>query len=251
VSLNNSSNNYNNYQPNELAQQTQKVFYSINGVQNTPDHQFDQLVVYKGRLAKRVNITTEKVRLSARSAYPQPIESKVSGELVGFTVATNSPDMRITCTIFDADGDPDNIVDASIKEVTYLGYGMSYGEAVETISTGLGDVSVDKTGNPHPIKPYVLRYKDTFTDPSTTYLDNEGTPDDRWYVLDYAPVIKEAFSRLFFNITNEHTEQRMIHYLTFRRIDYIQQSESRSPINDPYAIPVDDSVFQVPGEADD
>lgn len=219
----------------------------VNAPQTQTD-QFDQIIVYKGRLAKRVNNTAEKIKLAATSEYPQPIESKVGGELVGFTVATNNPEMKVTCFIYDGEGDVDTIVDSTIKEVTYLGYGMTHGEAIETDGMGL---SVDKTGSPHPIKPYVLRYKSTRSSLALTYAEAEGLPEDEWYVLDYAPVIKEAYSRLFFNITNKFTEQRMIHFLTFRRIDYIPQNELRSSISDTSQIPVDDSVFQMPGDIED
>ena len=233
------STNFNN----SVAEQGGRAIDVLGNVQN----EFDQLVIYKGRLAKRVNITTGSITLAARSAYPQPVESKVNGEIIGFTVSTNEPDMKVLCIIYDGEGDSDTIIDSTIKEVTYLGYGMTYGEAVEVDGTG---ISVDKTGTPHPINPYVLRYKDTFDNLMSTYDSVKGSAADKHYVLDYAPVIKEAYSRLFFTVSNESSQERMIHKLSFRRIDYLDKSEIKSSITDPYQIPVDNSVFDVPGEQD-
>jgi hypothetical protein len=179
---------------------------------------FESDLIYQGRKAKRVNFTTNKITLSANSSFYNPINFEEYGELISFTVAVNDPGMKVICFIYDQDGAAEEINNRTMREVAVLGRGMTIAEAEEVLPIG---VARDINGMRHPVRPWISRYKHTFSNPLSTYEEVKGTDNDKWIVLEYTPEIRETYSRIYFTLQNPLPESRIIHHMTISRIVFI------------------------------
>ena len=180
---------------------------------------FVEDVRYQGRKAKRVNIETNKINIAAHSSYDYPIDSAESGVLIAFTVAVNDPSIAVECIMYGDDNSEDIINNRTMREVAMLGRGLTLGEA-EALDPD--STSLDKGGRPHAARPYLARYKNTFTGTETNYDLLKGTENDKWIVLEYAPTLPQQYSRIYFNIRNDReTGDRLIHHLFVSRIRFI------------------------------
>jgi hypothetical protein len=179
---------------------------------------FESNLIYQGRKAKRVNFTTNKITLAPRTYFYNPINFEEEGELISFTVAVNDPGMKVICFLYDQDGTAEEIVNRSMREVSFLGRGFTLAEAEEVLPI---EVSIDKSGKRHPVRPWLSRYKNTFSQPNQLYNDVKGTENDKWIVLEYTPEIRETYSRIYFTVQNPLNESRMIHHMTISRIVFI------------------------------
>ena len=91
-------------------------------------------------------------------------------------------------------------------------------------------VSVDQRGERHPVFPYILRFKSTYTDITKTYSEVAGSAADKQIVLDYAPDFKIPYSSIYFNVQNtSRTEPAIIHHMVLTRIVYIDIYEELTP----------------------
>lgn len=179
---------------------------------------FESDLIYQGRRAKRVNFTTNKITLSPNTSFYNPINFEEYGELISFTVAVNDPGMKVVCFIYDQDGSPEEINNRTMREVAILGRGMTLAEAEELLPT---NIARDINGMRHPVRPWLSRYKHTFSDPMSLYDEVKGTEDDKWIVLEYTPEIRETYSRIYFTVQNPLNEPRIIHHMTISRIVFI------------------------------
>lgn len=178
---------------------------------------------FQGRLARRVDIQTNRINVNAHSRWDYEIDIAEQGVLIGFSIAVNDPLLAVDCSVFSSDGSETIVTTQTMREQVILGRGMTLGEAEATRPDG---TSLDKRGTPHSIKPYVSRYKHTFTGEETDYEKIKGTEDDRWIVLEYAPVIRENYHRIFLSVRNTNeTGNRMIHYLSLSRIRFVDTKD--------------------------
>ena len=180
---------------------------------------------YKGRKAKRINVTTERVSLAPHTQLGSTIDFNETGELLAFTIDVNDPGMILYCIIYDEDGSPEPINDRSMHGTVVLGRGMSVLEAYETRPD---HTSVDRSGTRHPYRPYMSRFKSTFTTLDLDYDTIKGTDDDKHMVMEYAPDFRELYNRIYFTVQNPTNNTRMITYLTISRIKFIDVYQKKS-----------------------
>jgi hypothetical protein len=183
--------------------------------------------IYKGRRADQITFDIGgAVRLSGNAEYAFPINSRETGELVYFTVSTNSPDIVTQCFLYDKRDRATILANHTTTQLTLLGRGLTYQEAHSVDNLG---ISVDRHGTPHPVMPYAARHKHTFSktfvDP-TDYEVVEGTINDKFFVTDFAPAIPRAYERIYFNVINKGSETRLLHAMTLNRFVFVDEFES-------------------------
>ena len=218
--------NYVNQNPTEIQKLITKTTQKETNAPAKKDDVFESSVFdYKGRKAKRINVTTERITLAPNTEWSSTIDFNESGELLAFTVDVNDPGMVVMCFVYDEDGSPEPINDRSMHGTVAIGRGMSVLEAYETRP----DLSsVDRSGIRHPYRPYISRFKSTFTTVSMDYELIKGSDDDRHIVMEYAPDFRELYNRIYFTVQNPTTNARMIHYLTISRVKFIDVYQKKS-----------------------
>jgi hypothetical protein len=185
---------------------------------------FAQNTVFQGRKAERRNFVTAGINIGAGRSYPYPIDEGGEGVLLSFTVAVNDENMVVDCYIYDEEGRENPLNDRSMLGVAMLGRGMTVGQAHAVDDSG---TSLDMPGVMNTSYPWLSRYKFTPTGTEIDYTTYRGSIDDRWIVLTYTPVVKEQYSRLFFNVRNENTTgDRMIHHMSIQRIKFVDLTSS-------------------------
>jgi hypothetical protein len=215
--------------------------------------------IYKGRRADQITFDIGgAVRLGGNAEYAFPINSREQGELIAFTVSTNSPDIVTQCFVYDKRDRATVIANHTTTQLTLLGRGMTYQEAHTVDSLGY---SVGKHGTPHPVMPYCAYHKHTFTKPrsldDTDYELVEGTVEDRYFVTDYAPTLPRAYERIYFNVINKGANTRLIHAMTLNRFVYVDEFETvvapaqlqQLPVIDPVTGQPTSPVAQPPVQA--
>lgn len=188
-------------------------------LQYSPLPTFAQDVTYEGRNAERRTTQQNSLNLGVGKQYTYPVDEVGEGVLLNFTVAANDENIAVDCFIYDEEGRENPITDRTMLQVAMLGRGMTVGEAHAIDDT---DTSLDKGGTPSTDYPYLQRYKNTPTGTETEYTIYRGTINDKWIVLTYQPIVKERYSRLYFNVRNTSTEgDRMIHHMSIQRIKFV------------------------------
>jgi hypothetical protein len=187
--------------------------------QQTPYNTFTGFTKYEGRPAYRVETSTKQLNIESQKDIPQPIDATEDGVLVGFTVAVNHPAIRVTAVLYGQDGTFTTLNDVTMKEVTYLGRGLTQGQAESVSPQG---ASLDQKGEKDDIWPWIQRYRYTYSlaHLSDTYANVRGTEFDKWIVLAYTPQIKEPYSRFFLTITNTAATDQLIHVMQISRIKF-------------------------------
>lgn len=198
-----------------LVRQDLKVFES------------DPYVLSTGDIVKRINYETNSVGIRAGSYFDYKLDTGIeNGEIIYFNVSVNDPGIAVICTIYDSRYGETPLIDATMKKTAVLGRGMTLGEAEALIPDGVGGyTSADRRGTPHSVVPYLSRYKHTFTLSTMKYQNVVGTDDDRWIVLEYAPVRTTRYNRMIFNIKNTSDNNRLIHLVSLQRIRYLTPHE--------------------------
>ena len=187
----------------------------------------DPYFLSTGEIVKRINYETNSVGIRAGSFFDYKLDTGLeNGEIIYFNVSVNDPEIAVQCTIYDSKYGETPLTNMTMKRTAVLGRGMTLGEAESLIPDGIGGyVSADKRGTPHPVVPYLSRYKHTFTRSSMTYANVRGTDDDRWIVLEYAPVKTTRYNRMIFNIENKSNTDRLIHVLSLQRRKFLSAEE--------------------------
>lgn len=194
---------------------------------------------YGGRKAEVITFEiASAITLQANTEYIYPINKYEDGEVVHFTVAVNDPDMRVVLTLYDDSQKPDPMCNESANDLVLLGRGMTHAEAYATDVDG---VSIDLKGQRHSVMPYVLRFKHTFSY-GYTPADSDlvaGTPNDRWFVIEYEPTLAAPYKKIFFTIRNSTSSPKMVHYARLRRYafqaGFVQ--EGAISLNQPQGLP--------------
>lgn len=181
---------------------------------------------YQGRAAYRIDVSTKKLNIGATLDMQSPIDVVEDGVLIGWTIAVNDPNITVTCVLYGDAGSFTSLNDVTMREVAFLGRGLTLGQA-ESISPQ--QVSLDQKGQKDDIWPWLQRYKHTY---SLGHLNDSpasirGTEFDKWIVLAYTPTIKENYTRLVLNVTNNNTTDQLIHLFQCSRIKF---ANSSSPI---------------------
>jgi len=207
---------------------------------------------YKGKVAENIvyNIS-QPVVLAANSSYAYPISVVEDGEIIHFTVSFNDPLMTVKCILYDENNKPDTLCDDNPTQLTLLARGMTYHEANEIDNN---NVSVDRSGIVHHVMPYVARHKHTYSQGYVDPVDYDivaGTANDKFFIIEYAPLIPHPYKRLFFTIENKSQNNRLIHYVRVARYAYTDRYETkivntpasqvidpRSLLNNPANIPM-------------
>ena len=186
--------------------------------------EFAQDITLGNRKAERRNFVTNGINIGAGKSYPYPIDEGGEGILLSFTVAVNDENMVVDCFLYDEEGRENPVNDRSMLQVAILGRGMTVGQAHAVDDSG---TSLDMPGTYNPSYPWLSRYKFTPTGTQIEYTSYRGTIDDRWIVLTYTPVVRDTYTRLFFNVRNENTDgDRMIHHMSIQRIKYVDLNAS-------------------------
>lgn len=181
---------------------------------------------YKGRKAEDISWSIGSLfKLDPGNEYPYGIDEAEEGELEYFGVLVNSEDIYVVCYTYDEDNRPTTIVEDNMRSLAKKGRGMTLGEATALDHNG---VSLDKGCRPHPIMSYLARSKHTFSygHLSDNYEDVEGTDNDRFYVIEYAPIRRaQPYKHLFFTIENRGNDQRAIHEAFVKRVAFTDRYE--------------------------
>lgn len=181
---------------------------------------------YQGRAAYRIDTSTTKLNLPASSDMADPIDVTEDGVLIGWTIAVNDPNITVTCVLYGDQGSFTTLNDITMREVTFLGRGLTLGQA-ESISPQ--QVSLDQKGLKDDIWPWIQRYKFTYSlgHLNDAYSAIRGTEFDKWIVLAYTPTIKENYTRLVLDVTNNNSTDRLMHLFQCSRIKF---ANSAAPI---------------------
>jgi hypothetical protein len=178
---------------------------------------------YAGLPALRIDVAIGPLTLGAGDDMANPIDVSKTGVLLGYTVAVNDPNMRITSIIYGDNNSSTTLWDDTVEAISYLGRGLTQGQA-EAVSSGTIAYSLDIQGQKDEMWPWLQRYRST---PSKSamqnnlqYSDYAGTKDDIWLVCAYTPAVKEGYSRVYLNITNNSANPRMILRLQISRIEF-------------------------------
>lgn len=174
---------------------------------------------YQGRSAYRIDTATKQLNITATNDIPNPIDVEEDGVLIGFTIAVNDPLIRVTAILYGEQGSFTTLNDMTMREVTFLGRGLTQGQA-ESVSPQ-GD-SLDQKGIKDDIWPWIQRYRHTYSlaHLTDTYTNVRGTEFDKWIVLAYTPQIKESYNRFFLTITNTASTDQLIHTMQISRIRF-------------------------------
>lgn len=152
-----------------------------------------------------------KFTIPASRAWDHTIIDDTPGIIRAFYVATNSKHIRVQCNIRDLKLELYELSNKTMEQYALLGMGLTYGEAE---ATSPNSTSLDKSGMPDPVFPYLKRYKSTPTGTTTDYESYKGTIHDEWYVLAYTPVQPLVYEQLEFSLINEHSAERMVHEIS-------------------------------------
>jgi len=173
-------------------------------VESTPKvTQTSEYTYYHGRLVRFSQQKTSRFTINADSFWDYPIVEDRKGILVYFIVSVNDEDMKVTAKLKDFQNNFFELNNRTMKELSYLGRGLTYGEAHAISSSG---TSLDKSGFPHTTLPYLSRFKDTPTGGETEYEHYVGTPEDKWITLAYYPVDPLEFNRFELDIKNTRAD---------------------------------------------
>jgi hypothetical protein len=169
------------------------------------------ITYFKGVPVKYISFTSESIPVDANSIYDGIEVYRFKGILRDFTVTTNDENFEVFVQIKDHENGRIVINDKSMKKISLIGRGISHGETQPDVTGSSRDV----VGVRHPIKPYLMRYKNQPSGGLTNYDDYKGTDDDLYITLDYAPTDPYEFTELVFRIVNTNVQGggRIIHYL--------------------------------------
>jgi hypothetical protein len=192
---------------------------------NSPYQQGVTATTYNGRSAYRIDTATKQLNITANQDIPNPIDAAEDGVLIGFTIAVNDPLIRVTAILYGEQGSFTTLNDMTMKEVTYLGRGLTQGQA-ESVSPQHD--SLDQKGVKDDIWPWIQRYRHTYalSHLNDLYSNVRGTEFDKWIVLAYTPQIKESYNRFYLTITNTAPTDQLIHVMQISRIKFSNQPSS-------------------------
>jgi hypothetical protein len=174
----------------------------------------------EGRLVKKINDFQFNLTVAPNTSYSiVDTASEDPGELQGFRVSTNRPELIMQVTVYGDSPSPDIVNSFTMQELLARGAGMTPGDA----EVQPQQRSKDPTGQANGLFPWLARYKDeTFAD----YLGYE----DRRIVLMYTPNIYDTYNRLVVNLVNTSTmEPALVQEITVRRLAYQDSLTSDTP----------------------
>jgi hypothetical protein len=172
----------------------------------------------------RLYSTTSKgVPISANRRWDNPISYEETGYILGWLIAVNDPQMKVTFKIEGEDRTEIILHDHTMEETASLGLGMTYGEFYSMNPVG-GGTSRDIRGSKHSTRPFLSRAKTTFTGTETNYDLIKGTVDDKWIVLQFDPELPRKYYALTLDVENTLGEgDRLIHEIFVDRMVVISQ----------------------------
>ena len=175
---------------------------------------------YGDVLVKKINEFQFNLTVSPHNTYPiVDTAGESRGELQGFRITTNRPELVMQVIVYGDSPSPDVINNFTMAELLAMGAGITPGDA-ETTSTGQ---SKDPTGQQNGLFPWLARYKD---EQLADYLGYE----DRRIVLMYTPVIYDQYTRLVVNLINTSTTTAaLVQNITVRRLVYQEPLENITP----------------------
>lgn len=160
---------------------------------------------YGGVPAIRIDIAYSNLSVQPGMSMTNPIDQTETGVLIGFMVAVNDPNFVINAQIYGDNGSSTTLWNDTIEACTFLGRGLTHTQAT-AVTPGKYQYSVDAMGTKDDIWPWIRRYRNSLSlyalSNSLSQADVVGTSDDMWLVMDYTPAIKEGYSRVTLNVTN-------------------------------------------------
>jgi hypothetical protein len=178
---------------------------------------------YGGVPAFRIDVAIGPITLGPGNDLANPIDVTENGVLLHYSVAVNDPGMKITSILYGDNNSQTTLWDDSIEAITYLGRGMTQGQA-QAVNPGVIQYSLDPHGTKDDAWPWIQRYRCTYSRDAMTanlqYDDVAGTKDDIWLVAVYTPELKEGYSRVYLNVKNTSAQPRMILKLQMSRYKF-------------------------------
>lgn len=178
---------------------------------------------YKGKAAQNITFDiSQGVHLDPLTEYPYPINVNEEGELIHFSVSVNDENMFVVCILYDSENRATVICNDNMLSLARKGKGLTVAEAIAVDNNG---ISLDKGGRAHNVASYLSRSKHTFSfgHLSDPYDLVEGTNDDKYYVIEYSPLVPHPYQRIYFTIQNQGNDGRLIHEATVKRIAYVDK----------------------------
>jgi hypothetical protein len=195
------------------------------------------ITYFKGQPVRYVSFSTEAISINANSIYTGVQVIRFKGILRDFSCTVNDENIEVFVQIKDHENGRIVINDKTMKKISLIGRGISHGETQPDV-TG---TSRDVVGVRHPIKPYLMRYKNQPTGTETDQSIYAGTDDDLYITLDYAPDEPYEFTELVFNVINTNSQgiSRLIHFLEIGVLQII--SDENFKREGEYVLPKDAS----------
>ena len=175
---------------------------------------------YGELLVKKINEFQFNITVSPNTTYSiVDTANEAGGELQGFRVATNRPELIMQVTVYGDSPSPDIINAFTMQELLSRGAGITPGDA--EVQPQLR--SKDPTGVPNGLFPWLARYKDE------TLADYLGYADRR-IVLMYTPNTYDVYTRLVVNLVNTSTtDAAIVQEITVRRLVYQESVPVEAP----------------------
>jgi len=175
---------------------------------------------FEGRLVKKINDFQFNLTVSVNNVYSiVDTANEDPGELQGFRVVTNRPELIMRVIVYGDTPTPDVINTFTMAELLSRGAGLTPGEVETTIQQR----SKDPMGTPNGLYPWLARYKDEVL---ADYLGFE----DRRIVLMYTPTIYDQYTRLVVDLVNTNTEEAaVVNEISVRRLAYQEQLDNTTP----------------------
>lgn len=172
------------------------------------------------RLVKKANDFQFNLQVSPNNSYNiVDTAGEDPGELQGFRITTNLPDLIMRVIVYGDSPTPDVINNFTMSQLLSRGAGLTPGDA-ETTSNGH---SKDPTGQQNGLYPWIARYKD---DLLPDYLGYE----DRVIVLMYTPTIYDRYSRIVVDLVNTNdSASALVQDILVKRLVYQEITDNSTP----------------------
>ena len=175
---------------------------------------------HEGRRVKKINDFQFNLTVAPNTSYSiVDTSNEDPGELQGFRVQTNRPELIMEVTVYGDSPSPDVVNAFTMKQLLSKGAGMTPGDA----EIQPQQRSKDPSGLPNGLYPWLARYKDE------VLADYLGFAD-RNIVLMYTPNIYDAYNRLVVNLVNTSTtDPAIVQEITVRRLAYQELIPAETP----------------------
>ena len=174
----------------------------------------------EGRLVKKINEFQFNLTVSPNNSYSiVDTGGEDPGELQGFRIVTNRPELVMQVIVYGDSPSPDVINNFTMAELLANGAGLTPGDA----EVQPQQRSKDPTGQSNGLFPWLARYKD---EQLADYLGYA----DRRIVLMYTPTIYDQYTRLVVNLVNTSADQEaLVQNITVRRLVYQEPLDTTTP----------------------